>query len=156
MYRDTSNVSNCHMPQLSCIGPLSEKLLHIPLCFSVYIYMIVLSSFSRTDFVAPCTCLCAQRVHLRAHKIGASTTLSPLGIPCPTRGRDIPSQKFHSMWDTPSLGRILSLFLASFMISSSFTRENLPSEVDFKCEDISHTTISPPQSIWAASLLNWK
>ena len=147
MYRDTSNVSNCHMPQLSCIGPLSEKLLHIPLCFSVYIYIYD---------CAPHTCQCAPRVHLRAHKIGASTTLSPLGIPCPTRGRDIPSQKFHSMWDTPSLGHILSLFLASFMMSSSFARQNLSDDIDFKCKDMSHTTISPPQSIWAVSLPNWK
>ena len=110
---------------------------HIPLNASLYICSIFLQPYS--SHIVLHECICAL-----THKIGASTILSPLRIPCPTRGRGIPSQKFHSQLYNP----FSWLFLASFLTWSSFPKQKLSGGIDLK---ISHSTssISPSQLIWA-------
>ena len=125
------NLSNCHMPQPSCIDPNrppSYKLRHLwhssQILHSIsWFPMYALSS--HTDFSS-------FQLHLPPHKIEASTArLSPLQIPCSTRGRaGYPFSKIP-LWDLPStIGQMLHCY--GCFCQMYFSTQKLLGVVDFK------------------------
>ena len=108
------DISNCHMPQLSCIGPYRYRS-HSVICFSVYIH--VPSSSIHTKFIQ-----CAPRMHLRALTQNRSkyNFISP-SHSLPNEGEGYPFSKIPLSDIEPLLLAVFSQFLDVIIFSQTKT-----------------------------------
>ena len=107
------DISNCHMPQLSCIGPYHYRS-HSLKCFSVYMFHLP----STIQFTH-----CAPRMHLRAHTQNRSkyNFISP-SHSLPNEGEGYPFEKIPLSSDIePLLLAVFSQFLGVIIFSQTKT-----------------------------------